>query len=72
MGLAALAGIGFTVSLFITELAFTDGALLSAAKIGIFVGSGVAGLIGYIALRTAKTPPPRTLESEHVGAVSAT
>ena len=59
-GLAALAGIGFTVSLFITELAFTDAALLSAAKLGIFLGSGVAGVAGYVLLRRGKQPtsPP--------------
>ena len=43
---AALAGVGFTVSLFITELAFTDSALIDAAKIGILIASVVAGLIG--------------------------
>ena len=72
VGLAALAGIGFTVSLFITELAFTDAGLLSAAKIGIFLGSGVAGLIGYIALRTAKAPGPVQRESEPADVVTTT
>ncbi len=56
VGLAALAGIGFTVSLFITELAFTDEMLSDAAKLGIFVGSIVAGIIGYGLLRMAPTP----------------
>ncbi len=51
-GLAALAGIGFTVSLFITGLAFRDPVLTDLAKIGIFAGSGSAGLIGYLILRT--------------------
>ena len=50
-GLAALAGIGFTVSLFVTGLAFKDPAITDLAKIGIFAGSGVAGLIGYLILR---------------------
>lgn len=54
VGLAALAGIGFTVSLFITELAFTDEGLLSASKLGIFIGSIVAGTIGYLVLRRAR------------------
>jgi NhaA family Na+:H+ antiporter len=48
---AALAGIGFTVSLFVTSLAFTDPALTDLAKIGIFAGSGIAGLLGYLVLR---------------------
>ena len=56
VGLAAIAGIGFTVSLFITELAYTVPPFIDQAKIGIFVGSGLAGLIGYSLLRTSKTP----------------
>ena len=51
MGLAALAGIGFTVSLFITDLAFTDEFLTDMAKIGIFAGSLIAGVVGYLLLR---------------------
>ena len=55
-GLAAIAGIGFTVSLFITELAFQTPVFIDEAKIGIFIGSGLAGLVGYSILRTSKTP----------------
>ena len=55
-GLAALAGIGFTVSLFITELAFDTDTFIDQAKIGIFIGSGLAGVVGYSFLRMAKTP----------------
>ncbi len=51
IGLAALAGVGFTVSLFITELAFSDPLFTDEAKIGIFIGSAVAGVIGYLLLR---------------------
>ncbi len=51
IGLAALAGVGFTVSLFITELAFSDPLLTDEAKIGIFIGSAVAGVLGYLLLR---------------------
>jgi NhaA family Na+:H+ antiporter len=50
VGVAALAGIGFTVSLFIAELAYTDQALVETAKIGIFAGSLVAGLAGAVIL----------------------
>ena len=56
VGLAALAGIGFTVSLFVTELAFTDELLSDRAKIGIFLGSTIAGVAGYLLLRRAPTP----------------
>ena len=56
IGLAALAGIGFTVSMFVTELAFTNVALSDSAKVGIFIGSGISGVLGYTILRRAKTP----------------
>ncbi len=56
LGLGLLAGIGFTVSLFIAELAFTDHVLTDEAKIGIFIGSTIAGVAGYLLLRTIKSP----------------
>ena len=56
-GGAALAGIGFTVSMFITELAFPDPMLVSAAKIGILAGSVVAALLGSLILATIRTDP---------------
>jgi len=46
MGVGAVAGIGFTVSLFITGLAFSDVALQDDAKIGILVASVIAALAG--------------------------
>jgi NhaA family Na+:H+ antiporter len=52
-GIAAVAGIGFTVSLFVAELAFTDGSLRDAAKIGVLAASAVAAVIGGIALSRA-------------------
>lgn len=55
VGLAAVAGIGFTVSLFVAGLAFTDPHLADLAKVGIFTGSFLAGLIGVaILLRSPK------------------
>ena len=54
VGVAALAGIGFTISLFIAGLAFDDPALIDAAKIGILGGSLLASLLGaWILLRRA-------------------
>jgi NhaA family Na+:H+ antiporter len=44
--LAALGGIGFTVSLFIADLAFDDDLLVDQAKVGIFIASIVAALAG--------------------------
>ena len=53
LGLAATAGIGFTVSLFIAGLAFSD-PLLTEAKIGIVGASVVAALVGSSILLRAK------------------
>lgn len=52
IGTATLAGIGFTVALFIGELAFTDHTVIDLSKIGIFTGSILAGVIGYLILRS--------------------
>ncbi|MFP5371297.1 MAG: Na+/H+ antiporter NhaA [Actinomycetes bacterium] len=48
---ATLAGIGFTISLFIADLAFGDGPLKDQATIGILAGSGGAALLGVVLLR---------------------
>ncbi|AOE85157.1 Na+/H+ antiporter NhaA [Pseudomonas sp. TCU-HL1] len=44
--IGCLAGIGFTMSIFIANLAFTQPDLLSAAKLGVLVASAIAGVIG--------------------------
>lgn len=49
-GAAWLGGIGFTMSLFIAGLAFTDAAALDRAKVGILGASVVAGLVGFVLL----------------------
>jgi NhaA family Na+:H+ antiporter len=53
LGAGAVAGIGFTVALFITELAFEDALLRDEAKVGILVASVAAGLLGWVLLRLA-------------------
>jgi NhaA family Na+:H+ antiporter len=50
-GVATLGGIGFTVALFVTELAFDPGQLADEAKIGILAASAIAGAVGYAYLR---------------------
>ncbi len=57
VGVAAVAGIGFTVSLFVTGLAFTEGLLADRAKIGIFIGSTLAGVLGWLILRAMQPTP---------------
>ena len=52
LGYAWLAGIGFTMSLFIAMLAFDEAAPVDAAKLGILAGSLLAGVIATIILRT--------------------
>ena len=54
VGVAAISGIGFTVSLFITDLAFTDAALVGAAKVAILVASVIAAALGALILLTAR------------------
>jgi len=55
LGVATVAGIGFTVSLFIANLAFTDPDLIEDAKVGIFAASIVAALLGWLVLRVGPT-----------------
>ncbi|GAA4645832.1 sodium/proton antiporter NhaA [Pontixanthobacter gangjinensis] len=50
-GVGLLGAIGFTMSLFITELAFSSEIYLNQAKIGVFSGSLLAGVIGYFYLK---------------------
>ena len=52
-GLACLAGIGFTMSLFIGGLAFTDPSQIDAVKMGVLTGSLVSAVIGMAVLATA-------------------
>lgn len=47
-GVGCLGGIGFTMSIFITLLAFDDAALVTEAKIAILLGSTLSGLMGYL------------------------
>jgi Na+:H+ antiporter, NhaA family len=53
IGGAGLSGIGFTVALFVTELALHDEALVAQAKIGILTGSVLAAVIGWLIFRLA-------------------
>jgi NhaA family Na+:H+ antiporter len=63
IGIAALAGIGFTVSLFIAALAFDDPLLTDSAKLGILGGSIVSAAIGVAILAPGGRHPSRRGEA---------
>lgn len=68
--LGIVAGIGFTMSLFIAQLAFTEGPLLSAAKLAVLAASGVAATLALVTGRGVLQPTTAKEtadEAEHVG-----
>ncbi len=70
LGVAWLGGIGFTISLFVSELAFKTSPLANSARIGILIGSLVAGAIGFAILRRT-LPAAAPAESSEPPAASA-
>jgi Na+:H+ antiporter, NhaA family len=73
IGVAALGGIGFTVSLFITDLAFDTAGLIGQAKVGILAASAAAALIGTALLLRAPAArrAPREANLDRVDRESA-
>jgi len=64
-GVAWLGGIGFTMSLFVADLAFGPGALLDSAKLGVLLASVIAGLTGYVLVRRHGLPSSaRSMQAE--------
>ena len=57
-----LAGIGFTVSIFISSLAFGDPQHLVEAKASVLIASLIAGVVGFFALRGASSATDTDLE----------
>ncbi len=51
IGLAFLGGLGFTMSIFISNLSYSSYDLLNSAKIGILIGSLIASIIGYYVIK---------------------
>lgn len=51
LGAGFLGGVGFTMSIFIALLAFSDAAIINSSKIAILIGSLLAGITGYILLK---------------------
>lgn len=56
-GASLLAGIGFTMSLFIANLAFTDPEMLGYAKVGILAASAISAGLGWVVL--SRNGPPK-------------
>lgn len=54
--LGVVAGVGFTMALFIAQLAFTDARLLAAAKLGVLAASAVAAVLGLVLGRLLLEP----------------
>jgi NhaA family Na+:H+ antiporter len=61
-GLAALGGIGFTVSLFVADLAYDAESLTDQAKVGILAGSLISAVVGSLILRSGRRLKRRDLE----------
>ncbi len=59
-GLAITAGVGFTVALFVAGLAFERPEFVDSSKIGILGGSLIAGIAGYLVLRSSPAPDTPT------------
>lgn len=56
LALGFIAGIGFTMSVFITQLAFTENTLIQSSKLVILAASGIAGCIGLLLFYLRKSP----------------
>jgi NhaA family Na+:H+ antiporter len=68
IGAGILAGIGFTMSIFITILAYTDSGIIISSKIAVFIASSLSGIIGFVYLKRVlirqKLPIPNFDEDE--------
>ena len=72
-GVSILAGIGFTMSLFIGTLAFENGNFdhADATRLGVLVGSLLSALLGYVVLRICLQPPASENEALAVASLAA-
>jgi NhaA family Na+:H+ antiporter len=69
LGVACLAGIGFTMSLFIGALAFKDPALATPVRLGVYAGSVVSAILGLIILTRTL---PQALSADELDDVDET
>jgi NhaA family Na+:H+ antiporter len=54
IGIGFLAGIGFTMSIFISNLSFSDSIFVEEAKLAVLCSSLIAGILGFVLLRSTK------------------
>jgi NhaA family Na+:H+ antiporter len=64
LGIGFLGGVGFTMSIFISTLAFSDMIILNHAKMGILFGSLLSGIAGYLILRLTLKVEDHTLSEQ--------
>ncbi|MDY6992156.1 MAG: Na+/H+ antiporter NhaA [Pseudomonadota bacterium] len=55
LGVSFLCGIGFTMSLFIGSLTFSDAEHMNQVRLGVLLGSLISAIVGYLLLVSAKT-----------------
>ena len=58
-GISCLAGVGFTMSLFIGGLSFADAEMMNQVRLGVLSGSIISGILGYTALMMASRQSPQ-------------
>ena len=66
MGVGMLAGIGFTMSIFIALLSFSDDFHITEAKFAILCASVIAGVVGFVFLKSIRTKAKKTLVQQPV------
>ncbi|MEN3000982.1 MAG: Na+/H+ antiporter NhaA [Armatimonadota bacterium] len=59
LGVGFLGGIGFTMALFIAQLAYAEHTL-DLAKMGVLIGSAMSGIVGFLLIRMFTQPQPET------------
>jgi NhaA family Na+:H+ antiporter len=67
IGIASIAGVGFTMSIFIANLAFgNDLVNINSSKVGIIIGSIISGVVGVVILRLTSKKEPENTTTEQV------
>ena len=64
--ISILGGIGFTMSIFINNLAFSSGSLIDIGKISILIASASAALLGLLAMRVSCSGKAPALTAEEI------